>query len=1464
MDVLRQCMTNVQEVSGLPDIRVALYEREQSNAYQRSDEGTTALLARLRASGVHCTLSHGRSKSANGAETPADSMQLCLFGSCDSSLTASILSLGFALYVEGPLGDTAEAELMNGATVEEEILRAVEASITHDLWQTQRGTKVGQCTWLMSDSLQNSGSMVKLDLAWSDVDAHIVIASVTSSNDRLYQPVCAGGSASSHESYVVLAPGGTHAVLKLVDNTVAQPAQSEDWQSAVREALALEGIDIELEAEWIEVMTKESGAMMWPAALTFVESHADEFALLFNVQGSETLDGVPGEHALIYTNPLSDAEQWFNEAITRERRPVTNNDFDDDIALHAVYDPSGNGGAAFDFLSPQMIQRAETHAAGLLYPTPPDGMASLSQQTPNVTSTPVTQPAGLLHDVPQGTDPVAGGEGVGGTEHEDARPRGPSIASSVGATHGYAGHHEDLFGDLGGDEVDEEDFSFFDEPDDVRVVGSEAIPAGDADIAMSEQADDARTSPNAEVVDTKPTLEVEIVDESSPQDEVGPVSAIVVDPDDAMAIDPDHATDGDDRHAQSFTSDSLQRDAPNIDFRPLSPLTIKEQLLPPPIPASVSTSGTHDTTSSQKGSFAPLAFGVGYANVVSTRLSLARDNSQHGLLVKAARPAPTSMRGLLQQAHSTDKSSEADARSDTPESSDKSSSSASSPEMNIDLPQEAVDGRRASRKRKRSGHLESISAVPDSLEWISRLPMFDHVDSDCIQTQDLRHKAQDMILARHSERADSSWVAGRNRGDLQILWNNFNSQDLVMIAQVLAEQAVTTTTSVVDNLQVLRIDSKLLDDASATTAGNAIFGMLRNVVPTTKPSDLATLVLTRELPVRPAAPSATAAKVPGQPRPPPPRHEAAAASGPDVQSLAVPYMRVTRASDKLELLPTAMQFWDALGLGPVSGAKNVRYYCVAPKAEHVEEALESFMHTVGQAYEGCNLGVHRAARAIDEAMPGERPQWLLDVDCVAAKHGRSASLQAAWPQYRELMSNLGELLACCAHDEPATTTVIYLVDPFSAGTTDTRPALCAAFYTTYKTYIASLAQLAEKDGVSKPASDVVLQILPMDLIHKPHELVIPTSAHMASLAREVYDRLPPAANQQALQGDASSLITTAPCVHLTPTIPKRINFQLLADPPHDLLHEGSVLHVAYSFTADKHWLAVHWTDAAVLSMHGRSVAEMFEQVWARTIFALDRKQIPWKVCVTRAMPQSYVPAWEAQCWHDTVGEKTRRKQVTSVTLLAVDLEPIVQFTPPMTLDGEFGDATAGASAFLTPVSTPQASGNVTGTVVMTVSPSADSITAPPTPAPSDSTTTGPEKDAEGHLVNLEDETWSILLDRSKIPRRSTLNNITTASVLACGQLIKRGDPTSVAQTYFPAIGADLLWTIQVRALGAGIVEGNARHAEAMLREVLGTWRGLGCLAKLRGLRVGKSLDGLVPVHVVSAVEAARALEGMPR
>lgn len=79
--------------------------------------------------------------------------------------------------------------------------------------------------------------------------------------------------------------------------------------------------------------------------------------------------------------------------------------------------------------------------------------------------------------------------------------------------------------------------------------------------------------------------------------------------------------------------------------------------------------------------------------------------------------------------------------------------------------------------------------------------------------------------------------------------------------------------------------------------------------------------------------------------------------------LPAPRVRVTRADAGLELLPTALPFWDTLGLGPMCGPKDLKAMCIFP--EHASTAISDyareFLSIMHSAYSQCKLGSHVAA-----------------------------------------------------------------------------------------------------------------------------------------------------------------------------------------------------------------------------------------------------------------------------------------------------------------------------------------------------------------------------------------------------------------------------------------------------------------------------------------------------------------------
>lgn len=597
------------------------------------------------------------------------------------------------------------------------------------------------------------------------------------------------------------------------------------------------------------------------------------------------------------------------------------------------------------------------------------------------------------------------------------------------------------------------------------------------------------------------------------------------------------------------------------------------------------------------------------------------------------------------------------------------------------------------------------------------------------------------------------------------------------------------------------------------------------------------------------------------------------------------FVRANRSESAWEMAPTALAFWEALGLSPVSGPKDVRLFCIAPDNTVLEDPVAEYLKTLKAAYEGCKFGSMAIGIETGNTSPREHVDYLHPVTFESATR---PTLPEAMQAYWFACSILGSELAEIAFDEPRRTLVVSMISPFPSATNTEWATVNQYFGACFLNLSKSYHKAARRDkrfsGTDlshRQISDIDFKIIPIDIVASPSGVVVISAQRMALLARELYDRCPPSSDASNESSPLSN--AAAPSVELVEPLPKRIGFQLTPDPPSDLLHEASVLHVAFATSKDNKWTNVTWHDntgryanSSALCMQGRSFANVALEIWQRTMELIKAREVIWRIFIVAAGGDG-VETSRANCWKDIISQHTDRKQLLSVTLLHFQLELALSITPPSDAAPDPG------SSAPTPAATPQPG---SGQAISTTSPDAVSIgnapvTAPPTPAPSEAASSILEADPDAHLIEAEDETWCMLIDRdvastlrpSKSWPESSMKRATRIAALSHGVLIKRGKTSDAVSSFagerpYPCAGASLIWTLRVRPKsdrqGVGerpnVDEGSARHAEVMLREVLGMYRNLGLLSKVKGL----DPSGLVPVHVVAALKGAEGLDGLLR
>ncbi|KXT07422.1 hypothetical protein AC578_474 [Pseudocercospora eumusae] len=1442
MDFLKACITNIHAVENLVQTAYCVYDWAEgqvaSAAAAERWEHAQNTLTTLRRENVLCTsIAHA----------------VWIFGhfNADQKNTLDNTHSAFSLSQEGTL-ENPPTHAPSGRAVRDILLDAIQHALAFTLARDPAIVHVGPWLWLYHSVCHNEEdddnehalrqlrdtSIIHVYTKFTPSGGLYLIPNIMPSS---VQPLPALPHCESKD--VVLAPFGTLATVlpEFHDDSVLS---DDAWKTGLAKALEPHGIDLHAGTSWIAIELAgdtETTACVWPASLCFTPYRPrrmqDHTA---NADRDWRRWFISTEEGTIFRNPLGMAEEWFKGAAERTRTGANVVEAQATVQSdeQILTEPIAASIAAHDattMTSPPFSQRAVDQQAAMagIYPTPPDGyvpMPNVSQL--NSTTPSATQPEQIAStvDMAPTSDDVQ-------YKHEESHHVEPNT---------FGNEDQDmLFGDEGEmEDIGDADFSFFDDPDNDPAMLS--MRGGDLEDALKyeDDADDANLDTNindAAIEDLQPPLDAGPSEDTTRSETI---EHIPIEPAEHMQ-----------KASQSPTVVSVPQFGHSIvePEKPLSPFGIRERLLPPPVPASFTQNGAPEHSESRRAStFAPINFREG--------LNLSRKYA----LVTAApekeplRPGTISTSGIgLPSARKKNRIDDNDSSdSDTDDESEGTSYEPSSSDMDdADLPPRLPW---ESRKRKRHADLDNFHRLSGSLE---RMWSDDEAD-DRRAVLGMQTPIADVLAAYVSStpavelltlfKADSE-VAGADHpkssagptdsmealsGPLprMDLLYGFAKEDLIYVSQIINEQSLSALQVDGTRVDVHEDGVAELPIGIANYIHTTIERGIQTVFPDIDQCDLGKVALTREPLRAPANPG----KAPqGLPRPPP--RIDSMLLGPDYFHLPPPYVRLQRSSEIWEMLPTCLTFWETLGLGPTNGAKNVRAFCVFPENEDLQRLVESFMTDLGAAYENCKLGSHSHHRNASETDEND----TFEDGMAPVELNEDASLEGAMISYATTCADLGKALSNIAHQENDRAIVIYILNPFFGR--QAQQHLCACFWILFKAYRDNLPKAQRNQA----GSDIFLQCLPISLVASYDALVVPDARQMAILTREVYDRCPPCG--PSFDNTSALPILSAPSVELASAAPKRIGFQLAAEPPNDLLHEGSILHIAFSVSKDGQWMSVCWIDntgrhqsSTAFCLRGRSLAEVIEDVWECTRDILAARQVLWRIFIvtTDAIEKSVL-----QCWRSFSAKP--RTQAICVTLLAIDTDPVLQLSPPMAnVDSQIESRSDGG--FLTPASTPQA-----GTFTSSPDVNGQGGNAPPTPAPSETAASAAENDPDAHLTDLTDETWGVLLS----PR---LNNVGSNVGLANGALFKRGDVAvpdgeGTAADKLPSIGVSIHWTIQVKPSG-GVDEGSVKQAELTLREVLRMYRNLALLTKARAIANGK-MD-FVPIHVAAAVRGAEGLDGM--
>lgn len=518
-------------------------------------------------------------------------------------------------------------------------------------------------------------------------------------------------------------------------------------------------------------------------------------------------------------------------------------------------------------------------------------------------------------------------------------------------------------------------------------------------------------------------------------------------------------------------------------------------------------------------------------------------------------------------------------------------------------------------------------------------------------------------------------------------------------------------------------------------------------------------------------------------------------------SISLPQVEVRRSESSLSVLPAAVTYWENLGLSPSAGPKNIEAVCVHPDFDGVAENASLFLDRMRSVYESSRFGSHQRILSKD-LNDGLVP---FSLDSSQSKISNPAAL-------KEATGKLSRVFSCLTSQSK--NLVVYF-----AYIVDDSPLvvhICSAFQHLFSMYRKSLL---EKRAV--PANEIVLQLVPLGFIASQFSLAVPKPSEYFGLAHELYDR--------CLNFVSSS---STPAIVLERSLPKSIDFKLNSNSSASLLHENTCVHIAYAQSIDGRWITAAWTDnrgsqqlTASYCLRRKngstsiSFSKIASEIWATTSDFISVVKIHRRIIIAKVgvMYQSEIESWTSLA-------STQANSPVNLILVTTQSEPSLRLLPtPFSF--------CASSACQTPI-TPGSANKGPPPSIWSPENTSDTLDVSNDPG------------INSRLIDYTDQIWGAILSH----RLSNSNSLLEFNLaLISGYLIKRG---GTKQNDPPLV-------MEINIIYGEIVGNPRTYHENLLKEILGYYRGLGTLARVRG--IVDAVRDIRPWHIAAVEKAMTAL-----
>jgi len=269
---------------------------------------------------------------------------------------------------------------------------------------------------------------------------------------------------------------------------------------------------------------------------------------------------------------------------------------------------------------------------------------------------------------------------------------------------------------------------------------------------------------------------------------------------------------------------------------------------------------------------------------------------------------------------------------------------------------EAINGPDPSNSRKRKRERSVDSSQPKTPSFST--PLLGSHSNNCDRARSTSNSVLDLVSPIYTTRTTGQLLANPPGSKVDLLIYAGNDKSFIQIAQVLADQIILESSSLFKPFSTRMTVSQPLK-ASATTGFD---DPLANTLPCvfTKQEDCRLKDYAALKFVGPDNQSQNSSALrKGATRPTMTQStRGLSMSYKNVFKLEAPYTCVRRAGTLVEASSSVLNFWEELGLGPAYDKRDIIAFCVFPAHGYINDAADTFLSMMGNAYQSCNLGAH--------------------------------------------------------------------------------------------------------------------------------------------------------------------------------------------------------------------------------------------------------------------------------------------------------------------------------------------------------------------------------------------------------------------------------------------------------------------------------------------------------------------------